>query len=131
MRMQSQGMAMNDYLKMMGMTPEMMRASAKPSALRQVQLELALDAVAAAENMEITEEDCAKEITKLAEQYNITEDQVKAALSMDMLKHDLRLQKANDFVVAHWRFSHPHTCGGVSFSSFPSQKYHSQKSQRT
>ena len=100
MRMQSQGMAMNDYLKMMGMTPEMMRASAKPSALRQVQLELALDAVAAAENMEITDEDCAKEITKLAEQYNITEDQVKAALSMDMLKHDLRLQKANDFVVA-------------------------------
>ena len=100
MRMQSQGMAMNDYLKMMGMTPEMMRASTKPSALRQVQLELALDAVAAAENMEITDEDCAKEITKLAEQYNITEDQVKAALSMDMLKHDLRLQKANDFVVA-------------------------------
>lgn len=100
MRMQSQGMAMNDYLKMMGMTPEMMRASAKPSALRQVQLELALDAVAVAENMEITDEDCAKEITKLAEQYNITEDQVKAALSMDMLKHDLRLQKANDFVVA-------------------------------
>ena len=100
MRMQSQGMAMNDYLKMMGMTPEMMRASAKPSALRQVQLELALDAVAAAENMEITDEDCDKEITKLAEQYNITEDQVKAALSMDMLKHDLRLQKANDFVVA-------------------------------
>ena len=100
MRMQSQGMAMNDYLKMMGMTPEMMRASTKPSALRQVQLELALDAVAAAENMEITDEDCAKEITKLAKQYNITEDQVKAALSMDMLKHDLRLQKANDFVVA-------------------------------
>ena len=25
---------------------------------------------------------------------------MKAALSMDMLKHDLRLQKANDFVVA-------------------------------
>ena len=25
---------------------------------------------------------------------------MKAAISMDMLKHDLRLQKANDFVVA-------------------------------
>lgn len=100
MRMQSQGMSMNDYLKMMGMTPEMMRASAKPSALRQVQLELALSAVADAENMEITEEDCNKEIAKLAEQYNLTEDQVKAAVSMDMLKHDLRLQKANEFVVS-------------------------------
>lgn len=100
MRMQSQGMSMNDYLKMMGMTPEMMRASAKPSALRQVQLELALSAVADAENMEITEEDCNKEIAKLAEQYNLTEDQVKAAVSVDMLKHDLRLQKASEFVVS-------------------------------
>ena len=100
MRMQSQGMSMNDYLKMMGMTPEMMRASAKPSALRQVQLELALSAVADAENLEITEEDCDKEITKLAEQYNLTEDQVKAAVSVDMLKHDLRLQKASEFVVS-------------------------------
>ena len=100
MRMQSQGMSMNDYLKMMGMTPEMMRASAKPSALRQVQLELALSAVADAENLEITEEDCDKEIAKLAEQYNLTEDQVKAAVSVDMLKHDPRLQKASEFVVS-------------------------------
>ena len=88
MRMQSQGMSMNDYLKMMGMTPEMMRASAKPSALRQVKLELALGAVAEAENLEVSDEDCDKEIAKLAEQYNLTEDQVKAAISMDMLKHD-------------------------------------------
>ncbi|MEI3140865.1 MAG: trigger factor [Lawsonibacter sp.] len=43
MRLQSQGISMDDYLKMMGMTPEMMRASAQPSALRQVQMELALD----------------------------------------------------------------------------------------
>ena len=100
MRMQSQGMSMNDYMKMMGMTPEMMRSSAKPSALRQVKLELALGAVADAENLEVSDEDCDKEIAKLAEQYNLTEDQVKAAISMDMLKHDLRLQKANDFVVA-------------------------------
>lgn len=100
MRMQSQGMSMNDYLKMMGMTPEMMRASAKPSALRQVQLELALSAVAKAEDIQITEEDCEKEIAKLAEQYNITVEQVKAAISTEMLNHDLLLQKASDFVVA-------------------------------
>ena len=100
MRMQSQGMSMDDYMKMMGMTPEMMRASAKPSALRQVKLELALAAVADAEDIQISDEDCDKEIAKLAEQYNLTEDQVKAAVSLDMLKRDLRLQKANEFVVA-------------------------------
>ena len=54
MRMSGQGMSMDDYLKMMGMTPEMLRTSAKPSALRQVKTQLALEAVAAAENMEVT-----------------------------------------------------------------------------
>ncbi len=100
MRLQSQGMSMEDYLKMMGMNAEMIRASAQPSALRQVQMELALTAVADAENIEITDEDRNKEIAKLAQQYNLTEDQVKAAISVDMLEHDLRLQKASDFVVA-------------------------------
>ena len=100
MRMQSQGMSVNEYLKMMGMTPEMMRSSAKPSALRQVQIQLALNAVAEAEKIEISDEDCQEEIKKLAEQYNLTEDQVKAAVPMENLKSDLRLQKASDLVIA-------------------------------
>ena len=51
MRMSGQGMSMDDYLKMMGMTPEMLRTSAKPSALRQVKTQLALEAVAAADTI--------------------------------------------------------------------------------
>ena len=100
MRMQSQGMSVNEYLKMMGMTPEMMRSSAKPSALRQVKIQLALNAVAEAEKIEISDEDCQEEIKKLAEQYKLTEDQVKAAVPMENLKSDLRLQKASDLVIA-------------------------------
>ena len=99
MRMSGQGMSMDDYLKMMGMTPEMLRASAKPSALRQVKTQLALEAVAAAENMEVTEEECEAEVSKLAEQYKLTPDQVKAAVSVDALKQDLLLQKASKLVV--------------------------------
>ena len=99
MRMSGQGMSMDDYLKMMGMTPEMLRASAKPSALRQVKTQLALEAVAAAENMEVTEEECEAEVSKLAEQYKLTAEQVKAAVSVDALKQDLLLQKASKLVV--------------------------------
>ncbi len=100
MRMASQGMSMNDYLKMMGMTVEMMRASAKPSAERQVKLELALNAVADAENIQISDEDCEAEVAKLAEQYKLTPEQVKATVSTDALKRDLRLQKASELVVS-------------------------------
>ncbi len=63
-------MSLDDYLKMMGMTPEMLRTSAKPSALRQVKTASWLwSAVAAAENMEVTDEECEAEVSKLAEQY--------------------------------------------------------------
>ena len=79
MRMSGQGMSMDDYLKMMGMTPEMLRTSAKPSALRQVKTQLA--------------------VAKLAEQYKLTAEQVKAAVSLDALKQDLLLQKASKLVV--------------------------------
>ena len=99
MRMSGQGMSMDDYLKMMGMTPEMLRTSAKPSALRQVKTQLALEAVAAAENMEVTDEECDAEVAKLAEQYKLTAEQVKAAVSLDALKQDLLLQKASKLVV--------------------------------
>ena len=91
--------SMDDYLKMMGMTPEMLRTSAKPSALRQVKTQLALEAVAAAENMEVTDEECDAEVAKLAEQYKLTAEQVKAAVSLDALKQDLLLQKASKLVV--------------------------------
>ena len=100
MRLQSQGISMDDYMKMMNMNGEMVRASARPSALRQVQMELALTAVADAENLEVTQEEIDAEIKRLAEQYGLSEEQVKAAVPAEDLKRDLRLKKANDLVIA-------------------------------
>ena len=55
----------------------------------------------AAEGMEITDEECEAEVNKLAEQYKLTPEQVKAAVSVENLKQDLLLQKASEFVVAN------------------------------
>ena len=100
MRLQGQGISMDDYLKMMGMTMPMMRGSAKPTALRQVQMELAMSAVADAENIEISDEEYEAEINRLAEQYKLEAEQVKAAVPAEDLKRDLRLKKASELVVA-------------------------------
>ena len=100
MRMQSQGISMDDYMKMMNMNADMIRASARPSALRQVQMELALTAVAEAENLEVTQEEIDAEIKRLSEQYGISEEQVRAAVPAEDLKRDLRLKKASDLVIA-------------------------------
>ena len=91
---------MDNYMSMMGMTPEMMRASAKPAALKQVQVELALTAVAKAEGITASDEEYEEEAAKLAEQYNMPLEQVKAIVSVDSLKKDITLRKANDLVIA-------------------------------
>ena len=100
MRLRSQGITLDNYMSMMGMTPEAMRASAKPSALKQVQIELALTAVAEAEKLEVTDEECDEEASKLAEQYNMPIEQVKSAVTADSLRRDLRLRKAHELVIA-------------------------------
>ena len=99
MRLQSQGIGMDQYMSMMGMTPDMMRASAKPAALKQVQMELALTAVAKAENITVSDEEYEAEIARMAEQYSMEADQVKAIVPVDGLKKDLALQKAHKLVM--------------------------------
>ena len=100
MRLQSQGISMEDYQKMMGVNGDIVRESARPSALRQVQMQLALTAVADAENIEVTDEEVQAEVDRLAKQYNIDVEQVKAAVPVEDLKKDLRLRKASDLVIA-------------------------------
>ena len=100
MRLQSQGIPMDQYMSMMGMTPEMMRTSARPSALKQVQTELALTAVAKAEGLAVSEEEYDAEITKLAEQYKMPADQVKAIIPEEELKKDLAMRKASELVLS-------------------------------
>ena len=99
MRMQNQGMKLDDYLSMTGMTMDTMRASARPTALRQVQMELAMTAIATAEDIVITDEAVDAEMQKLADQYKLELAQVKAAIAPEMLKRDLKLQMAADVVL--------------------------------
>lgn len=99
MRLQSQGISMHSYQEMMGMNMDMVRASARPTALKQVQMELALTAVAQAENLEITDEECEAEMAQLAEQYNMQLERVKAIVPVESLKHDLIMRKASKLVL--------------------------------
>lgn len=101
MRLQSQGLSINEYMKMMGMSPEMLRASAKPAALKQVQMELAFTAVADAENLSVSDEEFEQEIARLAEQYNLEVEKVKSIVPAEDLNKDLRLKKASELVIAN------------------------------
>ena len=100
-RITGAGMDFDEYLKMMGQTRAGMQQDAREAAANQVKSELALEAVAKAENMEVTQEEMDAEIAKLAEQYKMDAEQVKNAITEEDLRHDLLIQKATEFVVAN------------------------------
>ena len=100
-RVEQQGLRLEDYLKYMGQTVEQFRASFMPQAEKQVKIRLALEAVAAAENIVASEEDVNAEIKRIADQYKMEEDQVRSAVNMDELKADLAVNKAIDFIKEH------------------------------
>ena len=101
MQLQQYGISMEQYQQMMGVNEAMVRDSARPDALKSIQLRLALTAIAEAESIEITDEELEAEFNKLAEQYQIEIEKVKAAIAAEDLKNDLRMQKAQDLVVAN------------------------------
>lgn len=99
-RLQMQGLRMEDYIKYTGATEEMFAENFRPQAEKQVKVRLALDAVVAAEKFEVTDDELAEEIKKIAEQYGVEEDKVKAAFSADMIKKDIASRKAIELVKA-------------------------------
>lgn len=98
MRMQQSGLNFQDYLKYMGLSMDDVRAQAKTAADRAVRTALALDAVAKAEGIEITQEELDAEVKRLAEQFNVTEEQVREVTKEEDMKQDLASKKALELV---------------------------------
>lgn len=101
-RIQMQGISYEQYLSLMGSTPEAMEDQVKSQAIKRIQSRLVLEAIAEAEKIEVTEEDFEAEITKLAEAYQMSADKAKAMVGEDGRKEimlDLAVTKAADFVV--------------------------------
>ena len=66
-RMQSQGLSLDMYLKYTGMTVEQMKEQARPDAEKRIRTRLVLEAVAKAENIQISDEKVDEEVAKMAE----------------------------------------------------------------
>lgn len=97
-RIQSQGIGFENYLQMMGMTMDDMRAQSRTAADRAVRSDLALEAIAAAENIEVTDAEADEELARLAEQYQMETDKVRELLNVEDVRVDLSLRKALDLV---------------------------------
>ena len=92
--LQSQGMKMEDYNKMIGGDLSSLRQSMRPMAEQTVRSDILLSEIARAENLEVTDEEVEEELKKLAEQYQMELDKVKAAVDTAAVKSDLMGKKA-------------------------------------
>ena len=100
-RLQMQGMNLDMYCQYTGQTPASMVESIKPQALKRIQPRLVLEAVAAAEKIEASEEDFDKEIEKMAASYQMEADKVREIMGeagKKQIMEDLAVSKAADFV---------------------------------
>lgn len=98
-RLQMQGIDLNTYLGYLGQTPEQFKSQFMDGAKQQVKTQIALDAIVEAEKLEATEDEINAEIDKLAAQYDMEADKIKAAVPQDQIAKDVTTKKAVDLIV--------------------------------
>ncbi|MBS5522666.1 MAG: trigger factor [Clostridiales bacterium] len=100
-RLSYQGLSMDQYFKFTGMNAQTLKEQLKPQALKNIQSRLVLEAIIAAENIEVSEDELNAEIEKMASMYQMEVDKVKELLGdaeKENIKKDLAAQKAVEFV---------------------------------
>lgn len=101
-RIQMQGLTLEQYFQFTGASYDQMIEQVKPQAEKRIQSRLVLEAVAAAEKIEATEEDYEEELKSMADAYQMEVDKIKELLpekSVQQIKEDIAVKKAAEFVV--------------------------------
>ena len=105
-RLQMQGMNLDLYFQFSGQDEAALRAQMKADAENRVRVSLVLEAIAAAENVTVSEEDLNAEIEKMSAQFGMTADQIKTALGgTSVLENDLKTQKTVEILVENAKIS--------------------------
>ena len=96
-RLQSQGMTMEQYMQFTGLTPDKLLEQMQPQALKRIQSRLVLEAIAKAENIEISDEKLDEQIDKMAEMYQMEADKLRELMGDEekkRIREDLAVQEA-------------------------------------
>lgn len=99
-RLQMQGMNLELYFQFSGQNEQALRDQMKEEAEQRVRGSLTLEAIGKAENIEASEEELNEELEKMSSQYNMTVENIRAALgNLDALKGDIVARKTVQFLV--------------------------------
>lgn len=100
-RLQMQGMNLELYFQFSGQDEAALREQMQEDAQKRVRTNLTLEAIAAAEALEVSEEEVDEELEKMAGMYQTSAEELKKMLggSTDRVKEDIKIRKAIDFLV--------------------------------
>jgi trigger factor len=97
-QLKAQGVSLDLYLQYTGTDQDALKATYLERAESEVKLRLALEKIAALEELSVSDEELEAEVTKLAEQNDMTPEDVKKRIYVEELRQDLLATKAMDLV---------------------------------
>ena len=103
MRLQQQGLSVEQYFQYTGMTADKIMEEMKPEAVKRIKNSLVLEAVAKAENIEVSEEEFEAELQKMADMYKMEIEKIKEFMQdaeAKQMKDDIAIQKALELIVS-------------------------------
>ena len=94
-----QGMQLENYLQMMGATIETLQEQLKPSAEQQAKFEAIIDEIVKVENLTTSDEEIDQQVDMIAQQNQMTKEEVLEKVNPEDLKHDFNRIKASQLVI--------------------------------
>ncbi len=94
-QLRMQGLKMEDYAKITGITHEKMHETMRPEAIKRIKYRYLLEAIADQEKLDFTDKEVDAKAQEMADNYGISVDElIKAYGSKDVVKYDMRMHRA-------------------------------------
>ena len=101
MQLATQGMPLEQYLEMLNIDMETFKEQLKPNAIQQIKFEAIVDEIAEVENLVVSDEEIDAQLEMIAQQNNVTKEEVVEQLKDADLKRDHKRLKATQFILEH------------------------------
>lgn len=103
-RLQSQGMSLEQYFMFTGLDKDKFAEQMRPAAIKRIESRLILEAIVAAEDFKVTDDEYEKELKRISEESGMELDKLKEYIGDDesgreQIIDDLKIQKAVDLIV--------------------------------
>ncbi len=100
-QLRAQGMDLGTYMQYLGKEPAEFRDDIREDARKKVKTQMIVTAVADQEAFEVSEEEVAAELEKMAQQYGLEKDKLAEMIgpqNVGMIQGDIKIRKAVDFM---------------------------------